>query len=105
MSAKSTHFQECLERKAFFVIQNGLNLCHTLNGNSVSMITSHFFSFRAGGKSTNWEGGIRVPGILHWPGKLPGGKVIDEVTSNMDLFPSMVKLAGASIPSDRWVYR
>lgn len=44
-----------------------------------------------------------MPGILHWPGKLPGGKVIDEVTSNMDLFPSVVKLAGANIPSDRWV--
>lgn len=42
-----------------------------------------------------------MPGILHWPGELPGGKVIDEVTSNMDLFSSMVKLAGASIPSDR----
>ncbi|KAI5089919.1 steryl-sulfatase isoform X1 [Silurus meridionalis] len=54
-----------------------------------------------GGKSTNWEGGIRVPGILHWPGRLPKGKVIEAVTSNMDLFPSVVKLAGASIPSDR----
>uniref|UniRef100_A0AAY5EZQ9 Sulfatase N-terminal domain-containing protein n=1 Tax=Electrophorus electricus TaxID=8005 RepID=A0AAY5EZQ9_ELEEL len=56
--------------------------------------------YRAG-KSTNWEGGIRVPGIFHWPGKLPAGKVIDEPTSNMDLFPSVVNLAGASIPSDR----
>ncbi|XP_076838468.1 steryl-sulfatase [Brachyhypopomus gauderio] len=53
------------------------------------------------GKSTNWEGGIRVPGILHWPGELPAGKVIDEPTSNMDIFPSVVNLAGASIPSDR----
>lgn len=44
-----------------------------------------------------------MPGILHWPGTLPGGKVIDEVTSNMDLFPSVVRLAGASIPSDRCV--
>uniref|UniRef100_A0A8B9HXG6 Steroid sulfatase (microsomal), isozyme S n=1 Tax=Astyanax mexicanus TaxID=7994 RepID=A0A8B9HXG6_ASTMX len=55
------------------------------------------------GKSTNWEGGIRVPGILHWPGQIPAGKVIDEPTSNMDLFPSVLKLAGANIPSDRQI--
>lgn len=81
-----------------------LSLCHTVNANNGSVIMSLPFPFRAGGKSTNWEGGIRVPGILHWPGTLPGGKVIDEVTSNMDLFPSVVRLAGASIPSDRWVF-
>uniref|UniRef100_A0A671T682 Steryl-sulfatase-like n=1 Tax=Sinocyclocheilus anshuiensis TaxID=1608454 RepID=A0A671T682_9TELE len=53
------------------------------------------------GKSTNWEGGIRIPGILHWPGVLPAGKVIDEPTSNMDIFPTVLNLAGASIPRDR----
>ncbi|XP_051560547.1 steryl-sulfatase-like [Myxocyprinus asiaticus] len=53
------------------------------------------------GKSTNWEGGIRVPGILHWPGVVPAGQVIDEPTSNMDLFPTVLKLVGASVPSDR----
>ncbi|XP_057188746.1 steryl-sulfatase [Triplophysa rosa] len=56
--------------------------------------------YRAG-KSTNWEGGIRVPGILYWPGVIPAGKVIDEPTSNMDLFPMVLNLAGASLPSDR----
>ncbi|KAM9327669.1 steryl-sulfatase [Pholidichthys leucotaenia] len=53
------------------------------------------------GKSTNWEGGIRVPGILRWPGKIPGGRQIDEPTSNMDLFPTVVQLSGASVPEDR----
>lgn len=57
---------------------------------------------RAAGKSTNWEGGIRIPGIFRWPGVLPAGKVIDEPTSNMDIFPTVLNLAGASIPSDRW---
>ncbi|XP_066515190.1 steryl-sulfatase isoform X2 [Hoplias malabaricus] len=55
------------------------------------------------GKSTNWEGGIRVPGILHWTGHLSAGKVIDEPTSNMDIFPSVVNLAGASVPNDRQI--
>ncbi|XP_040888625.1 steryl-sulfatase [Toxotes jaculatrix] len=54
-----------------------------------------------GGKSTNWEGGIRVPGILSWPGKIPGGREVDEPTSNMDLFPTVVHLSGASVPEDR----
>lgn len=53
------------------------------------------------GKSTNWEGGIRVPGILRWPGVIPSGREIDEPTSNMDLFPTLVRLSGASLPSDR----
>ncbi|XP_070711745.1 steryl-sulfatase [Pempheris klunzingeri] len=54
-----------------------------------------------GGKSTNWEGGIRVPGILRWPGTIPGGRQVDELTSNMDLFPTVVHLSGASVPQDR----
>lgn len=62
--------------------------------------TRSVFLSRAG-KSTNWEGGIRIPGILHWPGVLPAGKVIDEPTSNMDIFPTVLNLAGAFIPSDR----
>nr|XP_034972250.1 steryl-sulfatase isoform X2 [Zootoca vivipara] len=54
-----------------------------------------------GGKSTSWEGGIRVPGLLRWPGVFKPGTHIDEPTSNMDIFPTIVKLAGASLPSDR----
>ncbi|KAM4601587.1 steryl-sulfatase [Polymixia lowei] len=53
------------------------------------------------GKSTNWEGGIRVPGILSWPGELPGGKEVDEPTSNMDLYPTVARLTGAGLPEDR----
>ncbi|XP_077102916.1 steryl-sulfatase isoform X1 [Siphateles boraxobius] len=60
-----------------------------------------YSSIYKAGKSTNWEGGIRIPGILRWPGVLPAGKVIDEPTSNMDIFPTVLNLAGASIPSDR----
>ncbi|NXM68921.1 STS sulfatase, partial [Serilophus lunatus] len=54
-----------------------------------------------GGKSTNWEGGIRVPGLLRWPGVIKAGACINEPTSNMDIFPTVVKLAEAQLPSDR----
>uniref|UniRef100_A0A8D2DWB4 Steryl-sulfatase n=1 Tax=Sciurus vulgaris TaxID=55149 RepID=A0A8D2DWB4_SCIVU len=54
-----------------------------------------------GGKSNNWEGGIRIPGILRWPGVIPAGLEIDEPTSNMDIFPTVAKLAGSPLPKDR----
>uniref|UniRef100_M3XPS2 Steroid sulfatase n=3 Tax=Mustela putorius furo TaxID=9669 RepID=M3XPS2_MUSPF len=54
-----------------------------------------------GGKANNWEGGIRVPGILRWPGVIQAGLQIDEPTSNMDLFPTVAKLAGSPLPEDR----
>ncbi|XP_057351285.1 steryl-sulfatase-like isoform X6 [Manis pentadactyla] len=53
-----------------------------------------------GGKANNWEGGIRIPGIFRWPGVLQAGLEIDEPTSNMDVFPTVVKLAGSPLPED-----
>uniref|UniRef100_H3AGR5 Steroid sulfatase n=1 Tax=Latimeria chalumnae TaxID=7897 RepID=H3AGR5_LATCH len=58
-------------------------------------------SIYKGGKSTNWEGGIRVPGLFRWPGMLPAGTHNNEPTSNMDIFPTVVNLAGSSLPNDR----
>uniref|UniRef100_A0A674HB63 Steroid sulfatase n=1 Tax=Taeniopygia guttata TaxID=59729 RepID=A0A674HB63_TAEGU len=54
-----------------------------------------------GGTSTNWEGGIRVPGLLRWPGVVQAGAYIDKPTSNMGIFPTIVGLADAQLPSDR----
>ncbi|XP_041055248.1 steryl-sulfatase-like isoform X2 [Carcharodon carcharias] len=54
-----------------------------------------------GGKATNWEGGIRVPGLLRWPGVLTAGKSINEPTSNMDLFPTIFNLSKAAMPRNR----
>ncbi|CAL8372483.1 unnamed protein product [Arctogadus glacialis] len=47
-----------------------------------------------GGKAMGgWEGGIRVPGIFRWPGRLPAGRVVDQPTSLMDLYPTLRHLA------------
>uniref|UniRef100_A0A8D2GLI6 Steryl-sulfatase n=1 Tax=Urocitellus parryii TaxID=9999 RepID=A0A8D2GLI6_UROPR len=55
-----------------------------------------------GGKGMGgWEGGIRVPGIFRWPGVLPAGRVIQEPTSLMDVFPTVVQLGGGQVPQDR----
>lgn len=49
-----------------------------------------------------WEGGIRVPGIIRWPGKVAPNTVLDEPTSLMDIYPTVAHLAGASVPQDRY---
>lgn len=48
-----------------------------------------------GTKSTMWEGGLRVPFIAHWPGKLPAGYVTDEWLSSLELFPTLMEIVGA----------
>lgn len=57
--------------------------------------------YRGGKAMGGWEGGIRVPGIFHWPGRLTAGKEISEPTSLMDVYPTLVKLAGGEPPHDR----
>jgi len=41
------------------------------------------------GKLTSYEGGVRVPFIAHWPGKVPAGKVCDQALTEMDLLPTI----------------
>ena len=55
------------------------------------------------GKATHWEGGMRVPGIFRWPEKIPSGQVSSEPVANMDLLPTIAKLAGAEVPKDRTI--
>ncbi|EDM26993.1 iduronate-sulfatase or arylsulfatase A [Lentisphaera araneosa HTCC2155] len=54
-----------------------------------------------GKKGQTFEGGMRVPTVIHWPGKIPDGIANDEIMSTMDLLPTFAKLAGAEVPSDR----
>jgi arylsulfatase A-like enzyme len=54
-----------------------------------------------GKKGSSYEGGMRVPGIVRWPGKIPAGQTIDELLSTIDLLPTFAKLVGAKVPSDR----
>ncbi len=51
-----------------------------------------------GQKSTMWEGGLRVPFILRWPGKVPAGKVTDEFLTSLELVPTLLAAAGAEGP-------
>jgi len=48
-----------------------------------------------------YEGGIRVPGIIRWPGKARAGTVEDQPVCSVDLLPTFCAIAGVKIPSDR----
>ncbi len=49
-------------------------------------------------KWTVWEGGIRVPAIVRWPGHLPAGKVSGQVGITMDLSASILAATGSTVP-------
>jgi arylsulfatase A-like enzyme len=52
-----------------------------------------------GGKGSTWEGGVRVPTIAWWPGRIAPGSVCDAVAGTIDLLPTAVALAGGTVPA------
>jgi arylsulfatase A len=54
-----------------------------------------------GGKSTSWEGGVRVPCVVRWPGHVQAGIERPGISCLMDLFTTSVELSGAALPNDR----
>lgn len=54
-----------------------------------------------GGKVTNFEGGIRIPMFMRWPGKITAGQIFDDPVITMDVFATISGAAGLPIPVDR----
>jgi arylsulfatase A-like enzyme len=54
-----------------------------------------------GRKADLYEGGIRVPAIVRWPGHVAAGGVTDTPAIGYDLLPTLATAAGAAVPSDR----
>ncbi|MFW5915072.1 MAG: sulfatase [Planctomycetota bacterium] len=54
-----------------------------------------------GTKGTTWEGGMRVPCIMRWPGQIPEGQTCTELSTAMDILPTLSELCGAEVPQDR----
>lgn len=50
------------------------------------------------GKGCNYEGGIRIPCIMRWPGKIEAGTVTTKLTSSIDILPTVCNIAGAPLP-------
>ena len=47
-----------------------------------------------------FEGGVRVPFLMRWPGKIAPGSVSDEFLTALEVFPMLVKAVGAPLPDD-----
>jgi arylsulfatase A-like enzyme len=54
-----------------------------------------------GSKGTVWEGGIRVPMLIQWPGRIPQGTVYKQPVIALDTFATCAAAAGAAVPTDR----
>lgn len=80
----------------------------SLDGNTLVIFTSDNGGTKSGRnapfsgyKGSTLEGGIRVPGIARWPGRLPQGAVSHQPLLTMDLSASLVRVAGAKPPAGR----
>jgi arylsulfatase A-like enzyme len=76
-----------------FTSDNGPWLYRQLAGGSAGLLRD--------GKGGVWEGGFRVPAIAWWPGKIGPGRVSSAIACTMDLFTTLLTLAGAEVPRDR----
>jgi len=54
-----------------------------------------------GGKGWPTEGGVRVPAVARWPARIPAGSAVEEITSTLDVLPTLVSVAGGALPTTR----
>jgi arylsulfatase A-like enzyme len=76
-----------------FSSDNGPWLIKKENGGSAGLLRE--------GKGSTWEGGMRVPAIFWWPGKIKAMQVNQGLASTLDVFATCCALAGAAMPTDR----
>lgn len=84
--------REKLDRRTLVIFSsdNGPWLSYDHHGGSAGPLRE--------GKGSTWEGGLRVPGIAWWPGRIPAGVVQHEIATTLDLLPTLATLAGAPLP-------
>ncbi len=54
-----------------------------------------------GAKGSLYEGGVRVPALVNWPGRLPEGRVLNETMHIVDWYPTLLRVAGASLAGSK----
>ncbi len=95
IDASTGRILECLDRLklaektlVIFTSDNGSN---GRNGGSNAPL--------AGAKGSTMEGGMRVPMLARWTGKIPAGSTASELATTMDVLPTFAALSGASLPA------
>jgi arylsulfatase A len=79
----------------WFTSDNGPWLTFKDHGGSAGLLKD--------GKGTTWEGGMREPTLVWWPGRIPAGRVSAELGTTMDIYATSIALAGGGLPEDRVV--
>ena len=75
-----------------FASDNGPEATHPWEGDSGPWRGTYF---------TAMEGSLRTPFIIRWPGKVPAGRVSNEIVHIVDLFTTLARVGGAEVPKDR----
>lgn len=84
------------ERTVALIISD--NGAFMLEGRGLEAQSNH--PLRDGGVTT-WEGGIRVPAMVRWPGRIAPGTICREMLSSLDVLPTLLAAAGGTLPDDR----
>ena len=64
-------------------------------------VSRHFRAGLRGGKASVYEGGVRSPFFARWPGRFEAGRKTDARGSHLDLFPTLLEIAGGAAPAER----
>lgn len=88
----STLKAQGIDKKTLVILtsDNGPWLVQKENGGSAGLLK--------GGKGTTWEGGMRVPMIARWPGKIPPNTTSVRLSSTMDLLPTIAEITDLPLP-------
>jgi len=84
-----------------FTADNGPEMVHGNNMVTLETTSQGSAGPWRGTLFTGFEGSLRVPFAIRWPGKIPAGKSSDEIVHEMDLFPTLARIAGGKVPGDR----
>jgi arylsulfatase len=75
-----------------FASDNGPEATHPWEGDNGPWRGTYF---------TAMEGSLRAPFIIRWPGRVPAGRVSNEIVHIVDLFTTLARVGGAEVPKDR----
>jgi arylsulfatase A-like enzyme len=86
--------QAGIENNTLFIFtsDNGPEAIHPWEGDSGPWRGTYF---------TAMEASLRAPLIIRWPGKVPAGRVSNEIVHIVDMFPTLARVGGAAVPKDR----
>ena len=89
------------EMEAMGVLENTIVVYSTDNGPEHSARMHGGTTPFRGEKMTTYEGGVRVPTMVRWPGQIPAGKVLNGIQAHMDIFTTLAAAAGVPNVADK----